>query len=190
MSDEIRQDGDLIARVLAGDSNLFSVLVGKYERLVFSYLLPQVRNLQEVEDLAQETFLRAYRHLAGFDTSRKFSVWLLAITRNLLVDRFRKNSQATAGQESYQEMLATQGPFPQVGDPQRQVEMQEEFRRTFRNILDLPEDYKVPLMMRIMQDLSYDEIAENLELPLQTVKNRIFKARQMLRAKRKAEHDL
>jgi RNA polymerase sigma factor (sigma-70 family) len=123
MSDESRQDGDLITRILAGESNLFGVLVGKYERLVFSYLLPQVRNLQEVEDLAQETFLRAYRHLAGFDTSRKFSAWLLAIARNLLVDRFRKNSQAAASQESYQEMLATQGPFPVLGDPQRQVEI-------------------------------------------------------------------
>ncbi|NLI74848.1 MAG: sigma-70 family RNA polymerase sigma factor [Candidatus Riflebacteria bacterium] len=190
MSDDLRQDGDLIGRILAGESGLFGLLVGKYERLVFSFLLPQVRNLQEVEDLAQETFLRAYSHLAGFDTGRKFSTWIVAIARNLLVDRYRKNCQAAAAQEAFQEVFASRGPLSTLGDPEHRAELHEEFRRTFQNILELPEDYKVPLLMRIMQDLSYDEIAEMLELPLQTVKNRIFKARKLLRAKRNATHDL
>ncbi|OIP25457.1 hypothetical protein AUK22_08080 [bacterium CG2_30_54_10] len=190
MNDGLKTDGDIISRILSGESSLFGVLIGKYERLVFSFLLPQVCNLQDVEDLAQETFIRAYRYLAGFDVSRKFSNWVVAIARNLLSDKFQKNAHDAAAREVYKEMFDKNGPFPAFENPEIRIEMHEAFRKTFLNIMNLPEELKVPMLLRIVEEMPYGEISEVLNIPLQTVKSRIFTARRLLRAKRDSENVL
>ncbi|HNW36854.1 MAG TPA: sigma factor-like helix-turn-helix DNA-binding protein, partial [Candidatus Ozemobacteraceae bacterium] len=102
--------------------------------------------------------------------------------------RFRKNQIESANTTVSQECLErVQSPSPK-SDPAVHVELHEEFRRTFQDILTLPEELRAPLILRVLQELPYEEIAEILDLPLQTVKNRIFKARQALRGKRDATH--
>lgn len=188
MGNDQRPDAEIVSAVLAGDTAQFGIMVERYERLMYSYLLSQVRSLQEAEDIAQEAFIKAFRHLSSFDSSRKFSAWLLKISRNVMIDRFRRLRTESANTTVSEECIArVKSPLPK-SDPADHAEMHEEFRKTFQNILALPEDLRVPLTMRIIQELPYEEIAEILELPLQTVKNRIFKARQALRGKRDAEH--
>lgn len=188
--DQREEDRKLIERVLAGDSYVYGILVERYERLIFSFLLPQLRSLEEVEDLAQEVFIRGYRHLASFDTERKFSSWIVKIARNLLIDQFRKNAHTYKCSGLAQDLIE-QSPEPaDRTEPAKKFEQQEEFRNTFKEMLDLSEELRIPLLLRVMQELSYEEIAELLDLPLQTVKNRIFKARSVLREKRKANHGL
>jgi len=189
MVDNIQEDGELIRRIMEGNTHLFANIIGKYERLMYSFLLPQVKSFQEVQDIAQEAFIKAYRHLASFDRSRRFSAWLLKIARNLLIDRMRKNAEILhSDNSSVQEIIDKRSAPLESSEPGRIIESQEEFKKTFLNMIRLPEELRIPLLLRVLQELSYDEIAEILDLPVQTVKNRIFKARQTLRNKRDAEN--
>ena len=190
MTDDFRCDGEIVARVLAGETEMFGILVERYEKLVFSYLLPQVRNIQEVEDIAQETFLRAFRFLGSFDVARRMSAWLIRISRNVMIDRQRQNAVSTPTDDLEGFFATIRCPQQSNQEPQARVELKEEFRNLFLSILRLPQDLKVPLMMRVLQELTYEEISELLELPLQTVKNRIFRARQALRTKRDIENEM
>ncbi|MBF0406750.1 MAG: sigma-70 family RNA polymerase sigma factor [Candidatus Riflebacteria bacterium] len=191
-TDSINEDKNLILKILDGEGSLYSVIVTKYERLVYSYLLPQLRTLQEVEDLSQETFLKAYRHLGSFDVEKKFSSWLMKIAKNLLIDYNRKKSllpntnNTTENYEDSSEKFKNSETF----SPYQRIELKEEFKSTFKDILLLPEEIRIPFLLRVIQELSYEEIAEILDIPLQTVKNRIFKARQALKEKRKSNHEM
>ena len=191
MGEDQREDAEIIQRILGGETHLFGILVTRYERLMYSFLLSQVRSFQEVQDVSQEAFLKAYRHLQSFDPTRKFSAWVLKIAKNLLIDRFRKSSDMLGTTSTtVQEIITRKSATAPEENPGRRMETQEEFRQTFLNILHLPEDLRIPLLLRVIQELQYEEIAEILDLPVQTVKNRIFKARQALRTKRDTEHEL
>jgi RNA polymerase sigma-70 factor, ECF subfamily len=189
MSDDPRDDASIIQRILEGEVQLFGILVGRYERLMYSFLLPQVKSFQEVQDISQEAFLKAYRHLSSFDSSRRFSSWVLKIGRNILIDRYRKNSETLGTPSgSIQEIIDRKTSTNNEDEPERKIELQEEFKKTFVNMLQLPEELKIPLLLRVLQELSYEEIAEILDIPVQTVKNRIFRARKALREKRDSEN--
>ena len=86
MSNQEKTDGEIVKLVLAGDIQMFSTLVARYEKFVFSYLLSKYSDVYEIEDVVQETFLKAYRHLASYDCERNFSNSLITIGRNLLFD--------------------------------------------------------------------------------------------------------
>ncbi len=189
MTDDFREDSELIRRIIEGEIQLFAVLVFRYERLMYSFLLPQVRSFQEVQDLSQEAFLKAYRHLNSFDQKRKFSSWLLKIGRNLLIDRYRKNMDTlTASEGAIPDIISKRNSSQAEIEPGNIILAQEEFKKTFLNILQLTEELRIPLLLRVLQELTYEEISEILDLPVQTVKNRIFKARKTLRGKRDVEN--
>lgn len=191
MNQDIIPDASLVTRILDGEVECFELLVARYERLMYSYLLPMVRNIGDVEDIAQEAFLKAYRHLASFDVQRRFSTWLLRIAKNIMIDRYRKDRGTTILAGDIEATIALASPrMADSHNPQADAEHREHFREIFSQICALPEELKAPLLLRIMQELAYTEIAELLDVPLQTVKNRIFKARQMLRAQRGGDHDM
>ncbi len=184
-------DAEIVERVLNGETECFKTLVERYERLMYSYLLPQLNSLAEVEDLAQEAFLKAYRYLGSFDRERKFSAWLMTIAKNLLVNHYQRNANRTR-QVAYVEQLLPRADAGRedVLEPGQRLAAREAFRETFLDMLDLPEEARVPLLMRVMLEMPYQEIAEALDLPLQTVKNRIFQARKQLRERRSDDHGL
>lgn len=191
MTNDPRADAELVSRVLKGEIQLFGILVERYERLMYSYLFPQVRSLQEVQDISQEAFFKAYHHLASFDCSRRFSAWVLRIAKNLVIDRYRKNSDVLPpGDATIQDMIDNRAPDSENNAPDRLVESREQFRQTFVNMLQLSEELRIPLLLRVLQELSYEEISEILSLPVQTVKNRIFNARKLLREKRDSENEV
>lgn len=179
-----KTDGELVKQVLEGDVESFSELVERYEKLIFSYLLSRLQDMQEVEDIVQETFVKAYRHMASFDCQRKFSSWLVTIARNLLIDNRKKTNRNIASTEIVTDVLLSQSSKEGKGQPSEILIRREQFRCIFNMIQELPEEMRTPFLLRVVNELSYQEIAEALELPLQTVKNRIFKARAILREKR------
>jgi RNA polymerase sigma-70 factor, ECF subfamily len=183
-------DAEIVARVLGGDAGAFERLVERYERLMFSYLLPQVRHTQEVEDIAQETFLKAFRHLRTFDPARRFSAWLLRIARNVMFDTQKTRRQTVPAGDALTDLLNDRAAPSEQANPDDRLQNLEAFRQTFVQVLQLPEDLRIPLMLRVLEDQTYEEIADLLELPLQTVKNRIFKARRALREKRSGTRDV
>lgn len=186
MSKQEKTDLELIQQVLNGDTEVYGTLVERYEKLVFSFLLARARCLQDVEDVVQEAFVRAYRHLRGFDQSRKFSAWLLTIARNLLFDLYKKNSRTLSSTDVVLEILSASSvsTSEETEQPSEIIMRRERFRRLLDLIRSLEEDLKVPFLLRVVNEMPYQDIADALDLPLQTVKNRIFKARTLLRAER------
>ena len=184
MTKEKKTDNELIEEILAGKIEKFAELVERYERLVFSFLLARLKNYQEVEDIAQDAFVKAFKHLNSFDGEHKFSSWLVTIAKNLLIDSVRKNSRSIASDEMVTDFLANKSAKNDSNQPHVIVAKKESFNRIIKMIYELPQNLCEPFLFRVINEMSYDDIAEALELPLQTVKNRIFKARNLLREKR------
>jgi RNA polymerase sigma factor (sigma-70 family) len=186
LSKQEKTDLELIKRVLEGETEVYGILVERYERLVFGFLLARARCIQDVEDVVQDSFVRAYKHLASFDLDRKFSAWLLTIARNLLFDLYKKNSRSLSSTDVVIDILSASSASPQeeAAQPSEIIIRRERFRRITELIKSLDEDLKVPFLLRVVNEMPYQDIADALGLPLQTVKNRIFKARTMLRAER------
>ena len=163
---------------------MFSILVARYEKFVFSYLLSKYSDVYEIEDVVQETFLKAYRHLASYDCERKFSNWLITIAKNLLYDNRKKNSRNVASTDLVTDVLLGDDSNNNSLQPDEVAIRKERFHRLAVMIKSLDEDFRTPFILRVVNEMSYQEIADALSLPLQTVKNRIFKARTYLREKR------
>lgn len=166
------EDKELVARTLAGDMRSYEELVRRYERLVASLLYPYARREISVEDLVQETFLRAYDRLETFNPEYRFKTWLLAIANNLGVDTLRRRREVV---EFNHEVHAGE-----TGGPEAAALSAERAESLREAVLSLPEQYSVPLMLRYGEEMSYAEIAEVMGLSVPAVKSRLFRARNML----------
>lgn len=186
MSAEPRSDEELVAAVLAGDELLYREIVGRYQGRLVNYLFRLLRNREDAHDLAQEVFLKVYQALDRFDPRYKFSTWLFRVGQNASIDHIRKRrlklvsmhrpADDSGGERDWD--FATDEPSP-YGDL-RNVERGDAIRRV---VADLPWEYRELIVLRHFGELSYDEIAELKEMPLGTVKNKLFRGRQMLKQK-------
>jgi RNA polymerase sigma-70 factor, ECF subfamily len=166
------EDNELVARALEGDVRSYEELVRRYERLVGRVLYPYARREISVEDLVQETFLRAYDRLETFNPEYRFKTWLLAIANNLGVDTLRRRREVVEfNPEAHGES---------VGGPEASAIEADRSRSVQDAIMTLPETYSVPLILRYTEEMSYAEIAEVLGITVQAVKSRLFRARNML----------
>ena len=179
-----KSDANLVNEILNGNVEKFSCLIDRYEKLVFSFLLAKKWGCADIEDIVQETFLKAFKHLKNYDPKRKFSNWLLTIAKNLLIDKVRRERKKVNKIEFDADFLQFDMTKSNQLQPSEILERKERLREITENIHKLAEEIRTPFLMRIMNDLSYQQIAKNLDLPLQTVKNRIFKARKILRSQR------
>ena len=169
---EALDDNDLVARTLSGDVRSYEELVRRYERLVGHVLYPYARREISVEDLVQETFLRAYDRLETFNPDYRFKPWLLAIANNLGVDTLRRRRETI---EFNPETHAATGRGPEA------EAIEADLSRSVQDaVATLPETYGVPLILRYSDGLSYAEIAEVLDITIPAVKSRLFRARNML----------
>ena len=169
---ESLDDNELVARTLSGDVRSYEELVRRYERLVGRVLYSYARREISVEDLVQETFLRAYDRLETFNPDYRFKTWLLAIANNLGVDTLRRRREIV---EFNPETHAGAG-----GGPEADALDAERSRSVQDAVATLPETYSVPLVLRYSEDLSYAEIAEILDITIPAVKSRLFRARNMM----------
>lgn len=169
---ETLEDNELVARTLEGDVRSYEELVRRYERLVGRVLYPYARREVSVEDLVQETFLKAYDRLETFNPDYRFKTWLMAIANNLGVDTLRRRRETVEFNPDVH-AAAAQGPEARAVDADRSRSVQDA-------ILELPETYSVPLILRYTEEMSYAEIAEALGITTSAVKSRLFRARNML----------
>jgi RNA polymerase sigma-70 factor (ECF subfamily) len=169
---EEKPDALLVQEALRRDPEIFGLLVGRYQTRIVRFLAHRTGNLDDARELAQEVFLRAFVALESFDQTRQFSTWLYRIAMNLSIDFLRKRHAIAVGLNP--DLM--RDPSTPLGSVLRE----ERDRRLWAGLRALPEEYAHILTLRHDLELSYDEIAALLELPLGTVKNRIFKARRML----------
>jgi RNA polymerase sigma-70 factor, ECF subfamily len=160
----------LVRAAQRGDENAFAQLMRDYELPIFNYVLHSVGNYHLAEDLTQDIFLRALRSLAGFSFRSKFTTWLFAIAKNRILDELRNNGRRPSTID-----LDDAGPFAVRGlSPDQHAEMGD----LWSAIETLEPDLKMPLLLRDVIGLPYQEIAETLEISLANVRWRIYVARR------------
>ena len=179
------EDIELIARARSGDERAFRTLLGKYERAVYSICLRMVRDREEASDLSQESFIKVFNMLERYNPSYAFSSWLFKITSNLCIDYLRKRRIETYAMDDpidgEKGEIQRQYEAPDL-DPEQEMLKKEKMTRLDDAINALPEHYRIMLVLRHQEHLSYEEIASTLEIPLGTVKARIHRAREMLKS--------
>ena len=177
-------DQEIVEAVLAGDQHRFSELVARYQGPIVNYVYRMLGHYEDAVDLSQDVFLKSYSALGSYRPKYPFSAWLFRIARNAAIDEMRRRrlstvpldepvetAEGTMGRE-----IAGEAPGPE------QEYLDGEFRDNLeRAVTKLPEKYREPLVLRHAAEMSYEQIAEALELPLGTVKTRIFRAREALR---------
>ncbi len=176
-------DYALVQRAIGGDQIAFKTLFDKYKQPLYFHILKLVKDREIIEDLLQEIFLKAFDNIASFNPDYAFSTWLYRITTNHSIDFLRKKKLKTF---SIHDPIRTK-------DGEMSIELEDEGRSTddlivrkqrsqiLREALDsLPEKYREIIKMRHVEELSYQEIADILDLPLGTVKAHIFRARELL----------
>jgi RNA polymerase sigma-70 factor, ECF subfamily len=180
---EARDDADQavsdeeLARQALIEGQAFEVLVRRYQNRIYSLAYRMTGDNVEAYDLTQEAFLRCYAALPSFNPSLRFAPWLYRIATNLCIN-FLQSSRVRKGGADPE--LALQ--MPDRGKlPDSLYEEKEQRLRIHAAILNLPAKYRAVVILRHMQDKTYEEIATILELPLNTVRTHLFRAREMLR---------
>lgn len=170
-------DGDAVQRVLAGDTRAFEALVERHQRRVYRFIRRQVSGAGVAEDLAQETFLQAYRVLASFRSEARFSTWLLGIARNIVLNSLNRDWRAEDLGDDEADAGGASGRDPAmlVLRDEALVQLQDAVER-------LPGELRECLLLAAVEDLDYDEVAGLLGIPAGTVKSRLSRARAQLRA--------
>ncbi|MGB9182085.1 MAG: sigma-70 family RNA polymerase sigma factor [Pyrinomonadaceae bacterium] len=176
-------DCDLVTRAVAGREDGFEELVRRYQRPIAAYVYRMVGDYESALDLTQEVFIKIYGSLARYRPEFKFSTWIYKIAHNAAVDHLRRSStreqSLTAESDGVQYDLPIESGRLTPEQESIREERREEIERVVRQ---LPSAYKELILLRHAHDMSYDEIAEVMGLPLGTVKNRLFRAREIMRA--------
>ena len=177
------QEAQIVRRVLAGDVNAFGTLVTEYEKGVYAIAQRMTGNPEDAADMTQETFIKAYNSLQSFRGDSKFSVWLYRIASNVCLDFLRSRSRKPAVSLSVEDDEGEETELD-IADESQSPELLLERGLTRdavrRGLQALPPDYKQILLLREIQGLSYEEIADVLQIEVGTVKSRIFRARKRL----------
>jgi RNA polymerase sigma-70 factor (ECF subfamily) len=181
----VEQEKQLIARILAGETNLFHDLIRPYERMVYLSILTMVRSEIEAEDAAQEVMINAFRHLKSFRGDAKFSTWLVTIAMNEARQRLRR-SKANVQESLDEEKEEHEGDFtPAVLTDWREIPSEalekKEMREKLREAVErLPPKYREVLVLRDLEELNQEETAKALGINITLVKVRLHRARMML----------
>jgi len=175
-------DGELIETAIRGGEDSFEELVRRYQRPITGYIYRMLNNYDASLDVTQEVFIKVYNSLERYSSEYKFSTWLYRIAHNAAIDYMRRNSvnqqsiETENADGTYQLQIESAQPNPE------QERERSELRTEIETVVKcLPQVYRELILLRHAQDLSYDEIAEITNLPLGTVKNRLFRAREMMR---------
>ncbi len=182
------EEREVIKRAISGDQEAYSIILKRYRDAVFALVYRMVRNREEADDITQETFIRAFKALSRYTPKYAFSTWIFRIATNRCIDYLRKRKISIVPLD--------QGIRTKTGELRREIadfstRPDEIFFQKRRRISieqaigSLPPKYREVILLKHKQERSYEEIAHILNLPLGTVKVRIFRARELLKKKLK-----
>jgi len=177
-------DQQLVERVQRGDKAAFNLLVVKYQRKIFRLLSRLIRDQAEIEDVAQEAFIKAYRALPNFRGDSAFYTWLYRIAintaKNYLVSQGRRAPTSTPSDIEDAETFDDGDHLRDLNTPDSMLVTKQVGEAVNRAIDRLPEDLRTAIVLRELEGLSYEEIAESMQCPIGTVRSRIFRAREAI----------
>jgi len=176
-------DQQLVQRVQKGDKRAFDMLVIKYQHKILSIIGRYVKDSSEVQDVAQEAFIKAYRALPNFRGDSAFYTWLYRIAintaKNYLVSRNRRPPSSDVEVEDA-EYYSGGEALQDISSPENNLFRDELQAVVDKSIKELPEDLRTAVTLREMEGLSYEEIADVMACPVGTVRSRIFRAREAI----------
>ncbi len=183
LSEKARQDFELVQAALTGDENAFARLLGRYKDAIYYMLLKMVNNKSDAEDLTLEAFGKAFKNLHQYSPNYAFSTWLFKIASNNCIDFLRKRKGVTITIVNTQEnndtdllsKLRSKDP-----DPEEKLIRKQKAILMRRVVRKLKPRYQTLVEYRYFREMTYEEIASELNLPLGTVKAQLFRAREML----------
>lgn len=174
----------LVTRVQNGDKQAFGLLVSKYQRKLHRLLSRLIRDPTEVEDVAQETFIKAYRALNSFRGESAFYTWLYRIgvntAKNFLVSQGRRAPTITEFDSEEAETFDEGDQLRDINTPDRLLMTKQIGATVDDAVSDLPEELRTAILLREIEGLSYEEIAKIMGCPIGTVRSRIFRAREAI----------
>ena len=170
-----RTDNELVIACLEGNQEAYSELITRYKRLIYSVAYKFSRDSDEVNDLAQEAFIKIYRSLSRYDSQYRFSTWSVKVATNICLDHVRRKRLNSISLDEIEN-------FTGKNNSPEEYYLRKEKSQALKNaIAGLPEIYRVPIIMYHQNGMSYKEIAEKLDKPMSIIKNRIFRARNTLK---------
>jgi RNA polymerase sigma-70 factor (ECF subfamily) len=177
-------DAELVARVQRGDKQAFNLLVIKYQRKILRLLSRMIRDPADLEDVAQEAFIKAYRALPQFRGESAFYTWLYRIAintaRNWLSSVGKRPSAPNAIESEDGETFNETDSLSDIGTPESMVASREIAETVNAAIEELPEELRTAIVLREIEGMSYEDIAQTMGCPIGTVRSRIFRAREAI----------
>jgi RNA polymerase sigma-70 factor (ECF subfamily) len=188
----MNEDAETLRRCREGDEAAYREIVQRYQRQVYSVAMRMVRSAEDAEDLTQDTFVRMFKAIDRYDPTRPFAAWLMTIASRLCIDHIRRRKVRPIAMPLVRQDAGThEEQTIDVVDPGLQPDEitshREEEQQAQLLIDSLPPHYRIVVVLRHQQDLSYEEIATSLDLPIGTVKARIHRARALLRQRIEGE---
>ncbi len=184
------EDEKLIERALKGEQNAYTLLVNKYTKGLTLYVADYIKIIrsqdiefaEETQDIVQETFQKAFVSLKGYNPQYHFSTWLYSIAKNITIDYSRKR-KISIGERNNTD---NSNKFANIGEgiknsPEDKLISNQEYTKLIKLINSLEEKYRKPAELRFIKEYAYDEIAQELNLELNTVKTRIKRAKELLK---------
>ncbi len=182
-SDKAKYDYELVKRAIIGEQSAYSELMSRYRNSIYFMLLKMVNNRDDAEDLTMEAFSKAFKNIHQYMPTYAFSTWLFKIASNNGIDFLRKKrgvvvsiDGTNSDDEDSRPMTVTDGGL----DPAEQLIKDQKIQLVREVVQKLKPRYKTLVELRYFQELSYEEIAEKLALPLGTVKAQLFRSRELL----------
>lgn len=188
-------DAELVKKCLQGDKQAFEELVVRYQNKIYALSFRYMGNEDDAYDMAQESFIRAYRSMRSFKNDSSFGTWIYRITTNVCLDELRRRKRRLVPLSLDEPLAMRDGDEieKEVADPSPTADIlfeQKEFSHYIQSVLNqLKAEHKAAIILKDMMDLKYEEIAEVLNCSVGTVKSRLSRARNILR-KKLAEREL
>lgn len=184
LSDKAKHDLELVARAVDGDQKAYAELMGRYRDAIFFMLLKMVNNKSDAEDLTIEAFGKAFKNLQQYSPNFAFSTWLFKIASNNCIDYLRKKRtnfvSIDGGNSEDKENEPTIHLKDDLPDPEENLIKDQKASLMRTVVTKLKPRYRTLIELRYFKEYSYEEIAEELDLPIGTVKAQLFRARELL----------
>jgi len=175
------EDDNLVGLCLAGERGAFDTLVARHYRGIYSVIHRMVGNADDAADVTQEVFLRVYSRLHTYQMGQSLIAWMRRIAVNLTIDHLRQHKQATVSLDEQVEAGVQHADGRRDDSPADRLEIAEDSRRVLAAVQQLPEKQRAVLVLRHVEGLKLEEIAQTMRLPLGTVKTLLFRGREAVR---------
>lgn len=179
-----QDDVKLVTASKNGDQDAFSLLVQRYQRRVFNLVLRMLQDYEEACEITQEAFLAAWQGMPSFRGEARFSTWLYRIAYNCAL----KQLELRKRERTLQQALQAEQALESIGDEQKNAHLEalDNQELVQEQLSQLPAKYRIVLILRHLQDMTYEEMAEVLTMPIGTIKTHLFRARNLLKERLQA----